>query len=363
MTPENPPNPGSKVDNPGQAGGDRALFINPHRAKNAAKGPQPDASDVYAARKRIAGVIRRTPLIRSERLSQIAGEQVHLKLESMQLTGTFKARGAANKLLSLTPQERDRGVIAFSTGNHGRAVAHIGRSLGVSVTICLSERVPAYRMEAMRALGARVVAHGQSQDEAYAKALEIQEREGLTMVAPFDDPLVLCGQGTLAIEILEELPDVGAMLVPLSGGGLLAGVSMLTKSVSPSTVMAGVSMEVAPAMYASLKAGRPVEIPEVDSLADALLGGIGLDNKHTFELVQKHVDCAFLVSEKEIARAMVGALKHEGLCLEGSGAVGLAAIEARSPSLSSAPGRPIVIVCSGGNVSMDLLLKLASEPA
>jgi threonine dehydratase len=323
---------------------------------------QPVLADIYAARQRISSLIRRTPLAESARLSNLVGAKVWLKLEPFQLTGTFKARGAANKLLSLTSEERSRGVIAFSTGNHGRAVAQIGRSLGIDVTICLSERVPAYRVKAMRALGAEVVAKGQSQDEAYANALAIEKEKGLTMVAPFDDPHVLCGQGTLALEILEELPDVGAALVPLSGGGLFAGVSLALKSANPAIKMIGVSMEVAPAMIRSLEAGRPIEIPEVDSLADALLGGIGLDNRHTFELTKRFIDHAATVSEDQIARAMAGALKCERVCLEGSGAVGLAALESGTiPNGLIDPAKPVVVVASGGNVDMDLLLRLAKD--
>jgi threonine dehydratase len=326
---------------------------------------EPVLSDIYAARQRIAGLVRRTPLVHSERLSALLGADVRLKLEPLQLTGTFKARGAANKLLALAPEERARGVIAFSTGNHGRAVAQIGRSLGVKVTICLSERVPAWRGAAMRALGAEVVAKGQSQDEAYQNALAIQKERGLAMVAPFDDPLVLCGQGTLALEIIEELPNAGSIIVPLSGGGLFAGTALAAKSCDPSIKMIGVSMEVAPAMIRSLEAGRPVEIEERDSLADALLGGIGLDNRYTFTMTRRLIDEAVTVSEASIARAMVSALRRDRLCLEGSGAVGLAAIEDASAGPKAASlvnrGRPVVVVASGGNVDMDLLLRLCAE--
>ncbi|MDR2455988.1 MAG: threonine/serine dehydratase [Deltaproteobacteria bacterium] len=322
---------------------------------------QPNLSDIYAAQKRIAPYIRRTPLIYSEGLSQITGEKVYLKLESLQLTGSFKARGAANKLLSLTAEEQAKGVIAFSTGNHGRAVAYIGRELGIKVTICLSQRVPKYRVEGMKALGAKVVACGQSQDEAYEKALEYQNKGGLTMVAPFDDAEVLCGQGTMALEILEEMPSVGSIIVPLSGGGLFSGVALAAKTISPSLKMVGVSMEVAPAMIKSLEAGKPVEIAEVDSLADALLGGIGLDNKYTFELTRRYIDCCFLVPELFIARAMANALMKERLCLEGSGAVGIATILAGLPPEARVKGRPVVVICSGGNVDTSLLIKIIND--
>ncbi|MDR0622642.1 MAG: hydroxyectoine utilization dehydratase EutB [Deltaproteobacteria bacterium] len=317
----------------------------------------PSLTDVYLARRRIAQTVNRTPLVRSERLSRLAGAEVYLKLETVQPTGTFKVRGAANKLLSLTEAEKNRGVIAFSTGNHGRAVANVARDLGINAVVCLSERVPAFRVQALRDLGAEAVIYGRSQDEAYAKALEIRDSRNLTMVAPFDDPQVICGQGTLALEVFEDLPTTATVLIPLSGGGLFSGVALAAKAINPKVSAIGVSMEVAPAMVRSLEAGRPVEIEEVDSLADALLGGIGLDNRYTFELTKRHIDKAVLVSEDQIGRAMASAFRFERLCLEGSGAVGLAALESGllGPS-GSIPG-PIVIVVSGGNVDPDLLVE------
>ncbi len=317
----------------------------------------PVLGDVFAARKRIAPLTRRTPLIAAEELSRLVGAEVYLKLECLQTIGAFKARGAANRLLSLTPDEKARGVIAFSTGNHGRAVAALSRALGIPAVICLSQRVPAYRIEAMKALGAEVVAHGRSQDEAYAKALEIQQDRGLVMVAPFDDPYVIAGQGTITLEIFEELPETAQLVVPLSGGGLFAGVALAARSIRPSVKMVGVSMAVAPAMIESLQAGRPVEIPEKDRLADALLGGIGLDNRYTFEMTRRTIDQAELVSEEEIARGMFHCFDQHRLVVEGSGAVGVAAALAGK---IKGPG-PLVMILSGGNVAPDLLTAIAAE--
>ncbi|MDR1657590.1 MAG: threonine/serine dehydratase [Deltaproteobacteria bacterium] len=317
----------------------------------------PTLADIYKAWRRIGGLIRQTPLVLSERLSHLWGGEVYLKLENLQLTGTFKARGAANKIFSLTEEEKKRGVIAFSTGNHGRATAYICRSLGLPVVICLSERVPSFRVEAMKALGAEVVAHGQSQDEAYQKALEIKNDRRLTMVAPFDDFEVICGQGTIALEIISQLPEVKTVVVPLSGGGLFSGVALALKSINPSINTIGVSMTVAPAMIRSLQAGKPVEIPEVDSLADALLGGIGLDNQLTFELTRCYLDRFAEVTEEEIGRSMAQALIFERQVIEGSGAVGLAALESDKITGPS----PMVIVVSGGNVDMTNLLRLVEK--
>ena len=321
------------------------------------KEAHPELGDVFAARRRLGRrLVRRTPLVPAEELSAAAGFEIYLKLECWQTTGSFKVRGAANKLLSLGGEERRRGVIAFSTGNHGRAVAWLGRRLGLPAVICLSARVPAWRIEALRALGAEVVVQGGGQDEAYARALEIQKDRGLVMAAPFDDPLVIAGQGTVALEILEDLPEAAQVVVPLSGGGLFAGVALAAKAIRPSIRAVGVSMAVAPAMIRSLEAGRPVEIPEVDSLADALLGGVGLDNRHTFELTRRYADQVELVSEEEIAAGMFHAFDKLRLVVEGSGAVGLAAVLA---GRIKGPG-PVVLLVSGGNAAPETLAAIAA---
>jgi len=312
----------------------------------------PTLRDIHLARQRIAGLARRTPLIRSAGLSERVGAAVYLKLESLQETGSFKIRGAANKLLSLTADERARGVVAVSSGNHGRAVAYVAQQLGVRAVICVSERVPAGKVEAIRRLGAEVVVHGASYDEAEAHSLRLQAERGLTRVDPFDDPAVIAGQGTVGLELLEDLPQVEAVVVPLSGGGLIAGIAVALKAANPTIRVIGTSMDRAPVMVHSLRAGRPLELPEEDTLADALAGGIGLDNRYTFRLVQRYVDEALLVSEEEIAGAMVFALEQERLVVEGGGAVSLAAVlygKVREP------GRTVAVVISGANVGLPLL--------
>ena len=314
--------------------------------------------DIYIARKRIAEIARRSPLIHSSILTERLGSEVYLKLENLQPTGSFKIRGAANAILALSPEERSRGVIAFSTGNHGRAVAYVAGQWGIRAVICLSNRVPAYRVAAMQKLGAEVVQRGNSQDEAYDYAQEIRDKRRLTMIKPFDDPLVIAGQGTIALEIVEDLPDVTTVIVPVSGGGLIAGIASTLKSIAPDIQITGVSMDCAPAMYRSLEAGKPVEIEEKDSLADALLGGIGLDNRFTFQMVGDYVDRILLVSEDEIAEAMFFCLEQQRLVIEGAGAVGVSAVltdKIRSPGLKT------VIVLSGGNVDVAVLVKIANQ--
>lgn len=314
--------------------------------------------DIYRARRAIGSVVRRTRLIDSPLLSETVGADVYLKLETDQETGSFKVRGAANKLSRLSGEERERGVIAVSTGNHGRAVSHVARLLGVQAIVCISERVPRNKVEALHRLGAEVVTHGESQDEAEQRAREIQQERGQTLIHPFDDRDVIAGQGTIGLELLEELPEIDTALVPLSGGGLIAGIALALKSSSPRIRVVGVSMERAPAMVESLKAGKPVEIGEEQTLADSLQGGIGLNNRHTFRMVQESVDETVLVSEEQIARAMAFALHSHQLVVEGAGAVGIAALR---HGKVEAVGQNVAVVVSGGNVDARTLLDVAGK--
>lgn len=316
------------------------------------------SEDVIAARERIAPLVRRTPLIPSPALSERTGAEVHLKLETLQDTGSFKVRGAANKILSLDDAARRRGVVTVSTGNHGRAVAHVARRAGSRAVVCLSAMVPRDKVEAIEAAGGEVVIHGRSQDEAAEEAERLREARDLTMVNPFDDPQVIAGQGTIGLELLEDLPDVETVLVPVSGGGLVSGIALVLKAARPEVRVVGVSMERGAAMYESQKAGQPVLVEEYESLADSLGGGIFLDNRFTFDLVRAHVDDLVLVSEAEIARAMAFALSRERLVVEGAGAVGIAALLAgRAGALHG----KVAVILSGGNVDADVLLKVVGE--
>jgi len=315
--------------------------------------------DIYLAKRRISHLVRKTHLVYSSHLSRITKSSVYLKLECLQETGSFKVRGATNKLLSLSEEEKSRGVIAFSTGNHGRAVAYVANQFGIKAVICLSKRVPQYRLNALRELGAEVSQHGKSQDETYEHAVTLQEERGLTMINPFDDPFVIAGQGTIGLEILEDLPSVDTVIVPVSGGGLIAGIALAVKSADPTIRVIGVSMDCAPAMYHSVRAGKPVEIEEKDSLADALLGGIGLDNQYTFSMVRDYVDDLILVSEEQIADGMFFALDKHRLVIEGAAAVGISAI--LCDKLSGLEGNNVVVVLSGGNVDVPLLTGIAME--
>lgn len=313
----------------------------------------PTLQDVYAARRRIAGRIRRTPLWASASLSERTGVPVFLKLENTQHTGSFKLRGAANTLLSLGPEERERGVVAASSGNHGRAVAAVAGDLGVAATVCLSSRVPEVKIESIQALGAAVVVAGATQDDADAEARRLAAEEGMTLVHPFDDPRVIAGQGTIGIEILEDLPEVETIVVPLSGGGLIGGIAVAVKSAGKIGV-AGVSQDRGPAMVRSLEAGHLVDVEEEDTLADALAGGLGPENRHTFQMCRTLVDRTVLVGEDEIAAAMTALFRDDHQVVEGGGAVGVAALLAGRLR----PAGTTVVVVSGGNVAARTLLEV-----
>jgi threonine dehydratase len=292
------------------------------------------------------GRVLRTPLKPSSRLSDIAGAPVHLKLENSQTTGAFKLRGATNAILSLDAEARRRGVVTASTGNHGRALAQAAKAEGIRAVVCMSAMVPANKVDAIRALGAEVHIVGRSQDDAQEEVVRLVERHGLVEVPPFDDLAVVAGQGTIGLEIVEDLPEVETVVVPLSGGGLAAGVVVAVTALRPKARIVGVSMAQGAAMHESLKAGRPVAVEEVESLADSLGGGIGLRNEVTFELCRDLLADTILVSEDEIAVGIRHAFNVEGEVVEGAGAVGIAAVLAGKIR----PQGPTVLILSGRNI-------------
>jgi threonine dehydratase len=314
--------------------------------------------DIYQARQRISALVRRTPLADAPALSEKLNAQVMLKLENLQGTGAFKMRGASNKLLSLSEEERARGVVTCSSGNHGRALSYVAQKLGVRAVICLPEPVPENKREAIRKLGAEVIIAGDNADEALSYADKIAEERQLTMVSAFDDPFVITGQGTIGLELLEDFPQIDTAIIPLSGGSLLSGISLALKSAKPDLHIIGVSMERGPCMVRSLEAGRVVEIVEEPTIADGLAGGLGEHNHYTFPLVQKYIDETVLVSEEEIANAMAFGLNEHRLVVEGAGAVGMAAILSGKVKQH---GQHVAVVISGSNVNLPLLLRIARE--
>lgn len=312
-----------------------------------------DLSDIYHARRRIAGQVTRTPLIPALSLCD-AHTEVRLKLETTQPTGAFKLRGAVNAVARLSDEQLARGVVCASTGNHGRALVWAARQRGARATVCMSSLVPANKVEAIRRLGADVRIQGRSQDEAQQLVDELVERDGMTPIPPFDHPDVIAGQGTIGLEILEDWPEVDTLIVGLSGGGLLSGIALAAKTIKPSVRVIGVCQARGAAMAASLDAGAPVEVEELETLADSLGGGIGLDNRYTFAHVQALMDDRVLLDEIEIARAMRHLYLHEQLVAEGASALGAALLlePARRRALDGRLGRNIAIIVSGRNVDM-----------
>lgn len=313
---------------------------------------------IYLARETISPLVTKAPLIESPALSKKIGTPIYFKLEILQKTGSFKARGAANKIFNLVSNQEVKGVVTASTGNHGRAVSYAAREMGIPAVVCMSADVPKNKIQAIEALGAETVIHGKSQDDAFKQAESLQAERGLTMIPPFDDPQIIAGQGTIGLEILEDCPSVGTILVPLSGGGLLSGIALAMKSANPDIQVIGVSMEHAPIMYHSLKAGKPIQMDEEDTLADSLRGGIGLENQYTFEMVKNLVDEVILVSENEIASAMFFAFREHRLVLEGAGAVGIAALQ--TGKVHKISGNAVAVL-SGGNVDMDAFMEIVQD--
>lgn len=317
--------------------------------------------DVAAAAARIRGVAVRTPLVPSPALSDRVGAEVFLKLETVQPTGSFKVRGAASKILALSEGERSQGVVTASTGNHGRAVAYVARRLGIGATVCISPDVPPGKIRALRDLGATVEIVGASQNDALDRAHSIVEATGAAFVHPFDDPAVIAGQGTIGLEIAEDLPGAATVLVPLSGGGLMAGIATALADAAPAAVPVAVSMERAPVMAMSLEAGRPVDAAEEETLADSLRGGIGLDNRHSFRLVSRLVRRVVLVGEESIWDGMRFLFEQHRVVAEGGAAVGVGALLAGAVDPLDGP---VVVVVSGANAEPGHVAALiAGEPA
>ncbi len=317
----------------------------------------PTLDDIRQAAKRIDGIASRTPMIPSFGLSRLSGAEVQLKLETTQPTRSFKVRGAANVISSHDDIDPELGVVAYSTGNHGRAVAYVASTLGLPATVCMSHNTTADKQDTLRAMGASVRLVGDSQDDAAELAHSLEE-EGALLVDPINDPLTTAGQGTIGLEIIEDWPEADTVVVPVSGGALMAGVAQAVKSLSPDTRLVGVSMDRGAAMYESIQAGGPVVLSEVESLADSLQGGITLDNDHSFEMVRDLVDDLVLVTEEEIGLAMAEAVIEERIVLEGAGATPIAALISRDRGLF---GDRIALVATGAMVDSGTLVRLLEE--
>ncbi|MAM62012.1 hydroxyectoine utilization dehydratase EutB [Maritimibacter sp. UBA3975] len=307
--------------------------------------------DIRAAARTIAGLADATPMVPSPFMSDRIGHPFWMKLEIGQPTGAFKLRGATNAIRALGDVP---GVVCCSTGNHGRAVAYAAGEVGLRAVICMSELVPAAKVERIRAMGAEVVIEGRSQDEAQLAANRLVRDEGLIDIPPFDHPDVIAGQGTIGLEMLDARPEIDTVIIPLSGGGLAAGVAVAAKAIKPGIRLIGVTMENGAAMDASLKAGKPVDVTEVASLADSLGGGIGLTNRYTFPICRDLLDEVVLVTEGEILTGMQTLYYEDALVAEGACAVAHAALLAGKITVTG----PTATIITGRNLDMQTFTRL-----
>jgi len=310
--------------------------------------------DVKAARLRIAEEVYLTPCARSVTLSRLCGSEAFLKLENLQMTGAYKERGALNKLLTMPVAERSKGLVAASAGNHAQAVAYHAGRLEVAATIVMPEATPLLKVVNTRSHGARVVLYGSNYEEAHEEARRLEATEGLVFVHPFDDPAVIAGQGTVALEILEQVPDLEAVLVPVGGGGLVSGMATALKAVAPKVNVIGVETELLPSMLAALDEGRLVTLEPATSLADGI--AVKRAGELTFAHVRKYVDQIVTVSEEEIASAILYLLEKEKTVVEGAGAVTVAALLNRK--VRGLEGRRVVAVVSGGNIDVNVVARV-----
>jgi len=307
--------------------------------------------DVQAARDRVAETARHTPLDYSHTFSSMTGADVHLKLETFQRTGSFKIRGATNRIATLSESERDAGVVTASAGNHAQGVALAATRIGVDSKIVMPEHAPIAKVDATRSYGATVVLHGEDYDEAAEKAHEIEREEGRTYVHAFDDEAVMAGQGTIGLEIYEGLPGVDTVLVPIGGGGLISGIATALKGKNPDIRVIGVQAEGASSVAQSLEKGSIVEREAVETIADGIATRRVGDR--TFEVIQERVDEVVTVTDSEIAVALTKLLERSKTLVEGAGAVPLAAL--LEERFAFDPEETIVPALCGGNIDMNVL--------
>jgi threonine dehydratase len=311
--------------------------------------------DIYKAKRNISPYVHRTPLVYSKFLSDLTGGEVWLKYENRQLTGSFKIRGAANRMLAMRTEERRRGVITASAGNHGQGVAYMAKELKIRARVYVPKNSPEVKCAAMRDLGVELIIHGSEYMDAERLAIKTATQENAIYISGYNDPLLIAGQGTVGLEMLEDKPDLDTILVPLGAGGLAGGVAVSWKSASRAEVI-GIQSQASPVMHVSLKAGRILDIPLKDSIAEGLHGGID-HGSITFELC-KLLDEVILVEEKTIREAMrFMILKHREI-VEGAGAVGIAALMEQPKRFK---GKKIGVIISGGNLDEREIKELVSS--
>ncbi len=312
--------------------------------------------EIELAQSRIRSAIRRTPLVSSDTFSRITGKEIYLKLENLQKAGSFKIGGAYYKLSRLSPSARKKGVVAASAGNHGQGVAFASSLLGIRSTIVMPEGASLAKQMATRSYGGEIILYGQDTDEALGYAKKLAGSSGMTFIHPFDDELVIAGQGTIGLEILEEVPGVEAIIVPVGGGGLISGISTIVKKRRPKIKIIGVQSAHAPSAYLSLEKKKIVEVKVKPTLADGIaLRRVG---ETTFPIIQKRVDEIVTVQEDEIASAILLLMERKRVVAEGAGAAPLAALLSRRWKIQQ---KKIVLVISGGNIDVHLLDRIIEK--
>ena len=311
-------------------------------------------ADIVAARERIGSAIYKTPCSRSEMLSRSTGQNVYLKLENLQMTGSFKERGALNKIATLTEEEGRRGVVAASAGNHAQGVAYHATRRGIRSVIVMPLTTPLVKVQATRGFGAEVVLHGGNYDEACEEATRLCQAEGMTFIHPFDDPLVMAGQGTIGLEILEQVEGLEALVVPIGGGGLIGGIACAVKESNPKIHVVGVQTAKLPSMLEATRMHHPVTLAPGTTIADGI--AVRRAGDVTFPVVAKYVDEIVTVDEDEIASSILTLLEREKTLAEGAGATALAALLQQRTSI--AKGARTAVLVSGGNIDVTLLSRI-----
>lgn len=309
---------------------------------------------IYHAAYTLKDAVRRTDLILAPSLS--TDNQIYLKTENLQMTGSFKVRGAYYKVSQLSEEEKAKGIIACSAGNHAQGVALAAQKFGIPATICMPDGAPISKVEATKSYGAEICLVSDTYDDAYAKAVELQQEKGYTFIHPFDDEAVIAGQGTIGLEIIDQLDDVDAIIVPVGGGGLISGVAAAVKQLKPSCKVYGVQAAGAPSMYESMKAGEKLALDTVNTFADGIAVKVPGDN--TYELVSKYVDDIFTVTEDEIAAAILTLMEKQKVVAEGAGAVSVAAVMFDKIPLK---GKNVVCIVSGGNIDVNILNRVITR--
>lgn len=312
--------------------------------------------DIEKAYENLKKRVKKTPMLECPTLDEIVEGEVFLKLENLQRTGSFKIRGAMNKILNLSEEEKKRGVIASSAGNHAQGVALGAKTVGIEATIVMPETAPLSKVEATKSYGAKVVQHGAIYDNAYQKAVEIQKQEGLTFLHPFNDDYVIAGQGTIGLEILEDKEDIDVVFVPVGGGGLLAGIALAIKSKNPNVKIYGVEASGAASMKKSLEENKVITLDKCKTIADGI--AVAKVGDKTFEIIKNNVDGIITVSEEEIAQAILFLLEKSKVVAEGAGATSLAGLLSKQIDVKD---KKVCCIISGGNIDINNIEKIVNR--